>query len=762
MVPLQKESFPQGLILLLFGLFSILCLSATSCCRRVSFPDKYSVRSASDLDFPALSTSWDEAIPLGNAVVGSLVWEKEGILRMSLDRTDLWDLRPMDSLAGDRFKFSWVTNHVESGDYLPVQEKLDVPYDRDPAPSKIPGAALEFGSLGEVGNVHLYLGSALCEVVWKNGVKMYSFIDADRPMGWFVFENIPEDVTPVIVPPPYSKGSLDTMDPVTGQDLSRLGYEQGTVTSEDGVSIYHQNGWGDFSYDVAVKWKNRNGRCIGAWSVTSSLGKEDALSEVEEAFRRGMASDRKTHIAFWNEYWAQSSVSVPDPVLQKHYDNSMYKFGSAAREDSYPISLQAVWTADNGKLPPWKGDFHHDLNTQLSYWPSYSGNHLAEEYGYLKTLWDQLEAYHAFTRQYFEKEGLAIPGVCTLTGEPMGGWIQYSMSQTTSSWLAQHFYLHWKYSMDEDFLRERGYPFVKDVAVFLEQETVLDGQGHRTLEYSTSPEIHDNSLRAWFRTITNYDNALITNTFKMASEMAGALSLTEEAAHWKALQSQMPPFALSEDGSLAFAEGFPYNESHRHFSHSMAIHPLGLINWEDGGESRRIIKATIDRLEAYGPDYWTGFSYAWFGNMMAWALDGEGARRYLKDFAECFCLPNTFHANGDQTRTGKSRYIYRPFTLEGNMAFAAGIQQMLLQSHTDTIRVFPAVPDDWKDVSFEKLRTRGAFLVSAGRKDGKTVSVKVFSEKGGNLLMISPFDGSLINRKTDPGEEILFTSEQFL
>ena len=316
--------------------------------------------------------------------------------------------------------------------------------------------------------------------------------------------------------------------------------------------------------------------------------------------------------------------------------------------------------------------------------------------------------------------------------------------------------------MDEDFLRERGYPFVKDVAVFLEQETVLDGQGHRTLEYSTSPEIHDNSLRAWFRTITNYDNALITNTFKMASEMAGALSLTEEAAHWKALQSQMPPFALSEDGSLAFAEGFPYNESHRHFSHSMAIHPLGLINWEDGGESRRIIKATIDRLEAYGPDYWTGFSYAWFGNMMAWALDGEGARRYLKDFAECFCLPNTFHANGDQTRTGKSRYIYRPFTLEGNMAFAAGIQQMLLQSHTDTIRVFPAVPDDWKDVSFEKLRTRGAFLVSAGRKDGKTVSVKVFSEKGGNLLMISPFDGSLINRKTDPGEEILFTSEQFL
>ena len=734
------------------GLLSVL-LSFASCGRLVSFPDG-AKPSASDLVFNNLVPTWDEAVPLGNAVVGSLVWEKDGNLRMSLDRTDLWDLRPMDSLAGDRFKFSWVTSHVVSGDYLPVQQKLDVPYDRDPAPSKIPGAALEFGALGEVENVHLYLGSALCEVSWKTGARLFSFVDADQPVGWFVFENIPEGITPVIVPPSYSKGSLDAIDPVTGQDLSRLGYEQGEVSAEDGISVYHQNGWGGFSYDVAVKWKNRNGRCIGAWSVTSSMGEGNARSEVEEAFRRGVAADRKTHMAFWMDYWAKSKVNIPDPVLQKQYDNEMYKFGSAAREDSYPISLQAVWTADNGKLPPWKGDFHHDLNTQLSYWPSYAGNHLKEETGYINTLWNQRDAYHAFTRQYFEKDGLAIPGVCTLTGEPMGGWIQYSMSQTTSSWLAQHFYLHWKYSMDEDFLREKGYPFVKDVAVFLEQQTVINKEGYRTLEFSTSPEIYDNSLRAWFRTISNYDNALITNTFKMASEMAGALSLSEEADHWNELCSQMPPFTLSEDGALAFAEGFPYNESHRHISHSMAIHPLGLINWEDGEDARRIIKATLDRTESFGPDYWTGFSYSWFGNMMAWAHDGEGARRYLKDFAECFCLPNTFHANGDQTRTGKSRYLYRPFTLEGNMAFASGIQQMLLQSHTDTIRVFPAIPVDWKDVSFENLRTRGAFLVSAEMKDGDVKSVKVISEKGSDLLMISPFDGSVIRRKTKPGEEI--------
>lgn len=107
--------------------------------------------------------------------------------------------------------------------------------------------------------------------------------------------------------------------------------------------------------------------------------------------------------------------------------------------------------------------------------------------------------------------------------------------------------------------------------------------------------------------------------------------------------------------------------------------------------------------------------------MKARAFDGEGAAQALKTFAECFCLKNTFHANGDQTQSGKSRFTYRPFTLEGNFAFAAGIQEMLLQSHTGVIRIFPAIPKEWKDVSFESLRAMGAFPVSTGWKVEKSI-----------------------------------------
>jgi len=129
--------------------------------------------------------------------------------------------------------------------------------------------------------------------------------------------------------------------------------------------------------------------------------------------------------------------------------------------------------------------------------------------------------------------------------------------------------------------------------------------------------------------------------------------------------------------------------------------------------------------------------------MKARNLDGDGAALALRIFAEHFCLPNTFHANGDQTNQGYSKFTYRPFTLEGNFAFASGIQEMLLQSHTGVARLFPAIPSDWKDVSFSQLRAIGAFLVSAEMKDGAVVHIVIKSEKGGALRMAKPANNAL-------------------
>ena len=172
----------------------------------------------------------------------------------------------------------------------------------------------------------------------------------------------------------------------------------------------------------------------------------------------------------------------------------------------------------------------------------------------------------------------------------------------------------------------------------------------------------------------------------------------------------------------------------------MAIHPLGLIRWENGPEDRAIIQATLADLEQQGTSRWCGYSFSWLASLAARARDGNKAAKALEIFATAFCLRNSFHCNGDQSGKGYSNYRYRPFTLEGNFASAAGLQEMLLQSYSGTIRVFPAIPASWIDVSFKTLRAEGAFLVSASRRDGATQTVEIISEKGGLFRLENPFE----------------------
>jgi alpha-L-fucosidase 2 len=702
------------------------------------------------LHFSSLSSSWDEAIPLGNGLVGALVWQKGDQLRFSLDRADLWDMRPMKGIHRKEFSFKWVQEHVAKKDYGIVQQYFDAPYESEPAPSKIPGGALEFntGNWGKVESVNLTVENALCVVKWANGALLKTFVHATKPIGWFKFENIDTDhFTPSLIVPKY-EGLLDKNagGSVGGDDLTRLGYKQGTVKRDGNSITYDQYGWGGFHYQISVSWKKVDKKSIeGTWSISSiypSIRPMEAASKVvNECVKNSFASQYESHLQWWRSYWNKSSITIPDTLLEHQYYMEMYKFGSAARRGAPPISLQAVWTADNGRLPPWKGDFHHDLNTQLSYWPSYTGNHLEEAMGYLDHFDQNKKNYQRYTKQYFDNDGLNVPGVTTLDGTEMGGWIQYSLSPTVGSWIAQHYYLQWRYSMDRVFLKDRAYPWIKEVAHHLESVTVIDENGKRKLPISASPEINDNSLKAWFPQTTNYDLALMKYTFKIAAELAGELKMYKEAEHWANILNEFPGFALSENSELMFAPSMAYNQSHRHFSHQMAIHPLGLIRWEDGPEAQKIIKNTIQLLDKIGPSQWCGYSYSWLGNIKARAKDGEGAANDLQIFAKAFCLKNSFHVNGDQTASGFSSMTYRPFTLEGNFAFASGIQEMLIQSYSGNIVLFPAVPASWHDIQFTTLRTEGAFLVSATMKDKHVVTVTVQSEQGGVAQVLNPFEG---------------------
>lgn len=734
-------------------------------------------KSKHDMQFRQLATRWDEAVPLGNAMLGALVWQKDEHLRLSLDRADLWDLRPMNNLNTPEWSYKWVYEQWKKDNYKVVQDAFDAPYDRHPAPSKIPAAALEFNTkaLGEVDSVRLALTDATCEVNWKSGARLLTFVHASEQAGWFRFEGVNSDLKPVIIPPAYNlEGESGNESPVTGQDLRRLDYPKGEVKNAGNEITYTQEGWGGFKYQVHVSWEQKGDQLEGCWSISSEFpewASSPVASEVVgQNQKQGFANAFASHSRWWDAFWSRSSLQLPDPVIEKQWYQEQYKFGSAARKGAPPISLQAVWTADNGKLPPWKGDFHHDLNTQLSYWPAYSGNHLDLEEGYLDWLWQHKDTFQKYTQNYYGTNGLNVPGVTTLTGQPMGGWIQYAFGPTVSAWLGQHFYLHWRYSMDRQFLKEKAYPWIKEVAIYLDEVSVTDQNGKRKLPISASPETNNNSRNAWFGQTTNFDLALIRFTYEKAAELANELGEKEEQNKWLSILAEWPGYAIDEDSGLKLAPTLAYEKSHRHFSHLMAIHPLGVIDWSDGEEAQQLITHTIDNLKTQGSDWWTGYSFSWLANLQARMLDGAGAAETLRIFAENFCLPNSFHVNGEQYNKGYSRFKYRPFTLEGNFAFAAAVQEMLIQSHSGSVRLFPAVPANWNDVAFDQLRTEGAFLVSAEKKAGELSKVIIQAEADGEIQVENTFkDGKfttdfpgvsgqqMISIKMKKGEKVILT-----
>ncbi|MBL8232025.1 MAG: glycoside hydrolase N-terminal domain-containing protein [Bryobacterales bacterium] len=719
------------------------------------------------LHYETPATTWDEALPLGNGAMGALLWGDGRPLRISLDRADLWDLRKVPEFSGPEYKFRVMQRWHEEGRVKDLLRVYEDPY-RRPAPTKIPAGRIELDYPEGTGfrDARLSLAGAVATVNFASGAGADAFVHATEAVGLVRFRGPMPRVR--LVAPPFSGAVREAASGQIGAgDLAQLGYPAPVATEGQSWQAYTQQGAEGFHFAVYVEWRAvGTGTSELAWSIASSIepaaaGKDPltlARARVQSALRTGWSGMAGTHSKWWSSFWDRSSVRVPNPVLERQWYLDTYKWGSVARRGAPPITLQAVWTADDGKLPPWKGDYHHDLNTQLSYWPAYSGNRLEDGLGYLDWLWRTRDTAFEWTREFFELPGLNVPMTADLNGRQIGGWRQYTHSATTSAWLAHHFYLHWRYSQDREFLRGRAYPYLRDVAVFLEAFTAKrDAHGLRTHPLSASPEIHDNKPAAWFPEVTNYDLALDRWVFEKAAELAAALALKEDESRWRRVLAELPQLALAGDGTLLVAPEIALPESHRHFSHLMAVHPLGLIQWEQGDAAQRVIRASLADLDQKGTSRWCGYSFSWLGSLRARARDGAGAEKALEIFATAFCLRNSFHVNGDQSGKGYSKFTYRPFTLEGNFAMPAALHEMLLQSHSGTIEVFPAIPDHWKDAEFRTLRAEGAFLVSAKRSGGRVTRIEVLAEKGGTLRMLSPKDRSLIEVPMRPGQVHVFT-----
>ena len=701
------------------------------------------------LSLEAPDDEWVNGVPLGNGFFGVMAWGNGEPLRLSLDRTDLWDLTEIDEFGSEDYSFALMRRWHAEGRVADLSRLYEEPYERA-APTRIPAGRLEL-SLARLERLELDVARGLARGVFAGGGGIELFVSAVEGVALLELTGVPLEASRIDLQAPAFAA-----DPGVSS-LGRLRYPNPERHTGPRRSGFQQVVDANQRYAIEVGWSSRDGRTLIAISIASSADggspTEVARSRVERALERGFEASLVQHVAWWSAYWRRSSLRVPNERLERLWHLELYKFGSAARRGAPPIALQGPWTLDNGGLPPWKGDYHHDLNTQLSYWPAYAANHPEEAAGFVDWLWNTRGECRAWTERFFDLPGLNVPMTADIKNRQIGGWRQYTHSSTTSAWLAQHFYLHYRYTQDRAFLSERAYPYLAEVATFLEAVSrERDGKGRRTLPLSASPEIHDNKPQAWFPTMTNFDNALLRFVFRAAAELARELGHDGEAERYRALVRELPDLALSEDYRLLLAKGHPLPHSHRHHSHLLAIHPLGLLDPQSDDRARRIATASLAEIERHGTREWNGYSFAWIASLWARNGDGRRAERALEIFDRAFVSRSSLHVNGDYRRLGYSDVSGRPMTLEGNFAAAEGLHQMLLQSQGGVIRLFPAVPEAWGEVSFETLRAEGAFLVTAERSSGRVSRLCIESEAEGTCRVVSPWSGRLLEFTMLPGE----------
>lgn len=184
--------------------------------------------SVHGLQFRQLPQVWDEGIPLGNGIMGALIWQKDDRLRLALDRADLWDLRPVKEFSGSDYTFRFICEAVEKKDMSPVYRLIDDRTSIDIAPSKIPAGAIEIpiAGLGKVKSTELDVHTAVCTITWENGTTAQIFTNATDKVGHFRFTHLPQKPEILLEAPSYE---VPQGTKIERNSLARLGYKKGKV-----------------------------------------------------------------------------------------------------------------------------------------------------------------------------------------------------------------------------------------------------------------------------------------------------------------------------------------------------------------------------------------------------------------------------------------------------------------------------------------------------------------------------------------------------
>ena len=705
----------------------------------------------------ARTYGWDFPLPRthtgilqGNGTMGAMIWGEGGTLRITIGRADFWDHRGGMPWT-EKMSYADIRACLEAGDEEGLRKLFEQTQNAEGEPrrpSVIPIGRFEidFGEAAELVQgvldidtgkvtIHVQQGESakLVDIALDMGAQAMclSFGDGLRPEGM---------------------SSVTAWDYV-GETLESISFERPHEIAGDDLT-----GW-------VQKLPVDSPLCVGYRQMGNELylatargdDVDDAVQQtkqvIETAGQAGFDGMQARNAEWWADYWKDvPAINVPNERISFMYWYGMYKFAGLTAPDGVAATLQGPWIEEY-QMPPWSSDYHFNINVQLCYQPAYHGNRL----DHLKPLWELIASWQdtlSHNAQVFLgiDDGVMLPHAVDDRCMCMGGFWTGSIDHGCTAWVALMMFRYYRYTMDDDFLRETAYPFMQGAMRVYEGMLEKDGDEY-VLPVSVSPEYRGASMNAWGRN-ASFQLACVHGLADALVQAAGELGESPNPA-WSDILTNLPKACLIDDPAgpqIALWEGTPLEESHRHHSHLGGIAPFDIFDLEDE-EWKPILERSIAKWIFRGPGMWSGWCVPWaamihtrFGNAEMAEFLVEATKRFFTNeghgtLHDANCPGFTLMGI---RATGKIHNRNEIMQMDAGMAATAAVQEMLLHVRRGVTHLFAGAPADWKHVSFGPMRTDGGFLVSATRERGVVTEVEVESPYGGVLRLRNPWDGAAI------------------
>jgi alpha-L-fucosidase 2 len=418
------------------------------------------------------------------------------------------------------------------------------------------------------------------------------------------------------------------------------------------------------------------------------------------------------------------TAGTADPGLQcLLFQYARYLMISSSRPGGLPANLQGLWNDSN--RPPWRSDYHTDINVQMNYWFVEPANLTECFEPYAAWLNSIREVRKAATRETFHTRGWTMRAENGVFGGSTWEWVE-----SGSAWCAQNLWEHYAFSGDKAYLRTLAYPMMKEICEFWQDRLKALPDGTLVAPNGYSPEHGPREDGV------AHDQQLIWDVFGNTVAAADALGVDREfrdqlaAQHERLLGPKIGKWGQLQEWMVDRDDP---KDDHRHLSHLLALHPGHQISPRT---TPALAEAARISLNARG-DVSTGWSTAWKINLWARLHDGDRAYKLLGNLLHLV-------GGGDANSEGGGGLYANlfdacpPFQIDGNFGYAAGVCEMLLQSHTGEIHLLPALPKAWPTGKVTGLRARGNLEVDIQWQDGKLVQATLHPKQDGTFKVRCP------------------------